>query len=1125
MSQYRNSASELKYCIICKEYVNVRDINEVRTHDYLCPPQKRASVFKKQRVEHAELNSEKLTRNRNLKQITEGMLREYDNSQKQSVPHIPHSSKYVEKSRLQEHHSHDYNRSYMVNEEFDQCFEELSDKNHSYGASTNSIGIDATDLTCAELQQIYHPSFSLHNNVEEDLLIDDNLEYEEETSNINPSSEEAENFISETIFNEERLQSVEQGTNNRDIFSTLEQQCPNDIEMCSSSTRTRSPSSTTVHHGKNPNEVPEEFNNEKYLLYIQSAMEKRHSKYHYTPREKCYMELAQIVNSMNLPSRAYDEIIKWAQRSKPKDLMHPIGKKTLIKNLAVVCNMSRLFPFYEKLSLPSGSTMKVTKFDFAAQLLSLLNDKELMRGYNLILDGNLFKKATLGNVRADVDSGEWFVRTQEKLCTKENDILCPIILYIDKTHVDNNIIEAISFTLGIFKRSVRYLPQSWRNIGTIPGLLNSLIPVIQDLRKDLGRTHLRDWHYVVKWLLSDLYDLQQKEYLEWYYMGKKVRLFIPIMFIIGDIEGHDKICCRKHGHHVEMNGVTHSCSIHRKDCDNPNAKCRLLRAKEIKELQELVTQKDVSDEVRRKAKESLDQKSFHWVDANIFFDLDYGSNENGVHGACAICLLHTFEMKFPDLVLDEYRAMFGVSEDTMGKLEINASVGSLMNRCKRKSDRDFPLINTFSFALTKGRITYTAKERFARIFALYLFCMTSFGWNFNLNSSKRSYSETIVKKVVKLIEKTLTIHEYLYQEEFRISGNSRNRRTPMGEIISYMHDLKAVLGIGDPENSRCKFPKFHYLLHVIPLIILYGCVRNFDGGHCERHHKYISKQPGKQTQRRRETFDEQTSFNFASKIVLEKSCRDANILTSWHRSKHMLEVQQERCLENNDIQEGNIEINVTSSKFILRRNNEDMNSSLLVEWKNGPKKRRQCFAADILDYVNQEIFIKYGLVDETISGFTSLDWKGEIIRADPSFKLGTSWFDYVTLRWEADVRRGEVMEYFCPAKILMFLDLRNISLDNDGCRIQPSIYAVVHSTKTNENDFGPEQKAKRIWETRGKSSLVTYWTMEEGKWLVPVNAISSTSFVYQDYDDKEMENKTEYVIEVKARKEWCNAHL
>ena len=228
-------------------------------------------------------------------------------------------------------------------------------------------------------------------------------------------------------------------------------------------------------------------------------------------------------------------------------------------------------------------------------------------------------------------------------------------------------------------------PLAWRHLGFIPGLLGKLIPSIEDCSKDVGFLHLCDWHHVSKLLLSDLLCLQDKECLEWNYRGKLVRLHIPIMFVIGDIEGHDKLCSSKHGHSVRMGGVTHSCDIRRSKCNDPNDTCNMFKKHEIHDLQQTYRNESLSKMSRQDAADQLQHLGFHPVFLNAYFLLDFGINEHGLHGACAICLLHTFKQKFPDLVVREYMSIFGSSEDTVGKLKINASMSALVKIVNTKA--------------------------------------------------------------------------------------------------------------------------------------------------------------------------------------------------------------------------------------------------------------------------------------------------------------------------------------------------------------------------------------------------------------------------------------------------------
>ena len=242
------------------------------------------------------------------------------------------------------------------------------------------------------------------------------------------------------------------------------------------------------------------------------------------------------------------------------------------------------------------------------------------------------------------------------------------------------------------------------------------------------------------------------------------------MFIIGDIEGHDKLCTRKAGHLPSMNGVTHSCNITRDKCDNPTSKCCFLLKHTISDLQSKTRDDSLSTQERKQCIDHLSKRGFYDSIKNAFFDMNFGCNPNGLHGAAAICLLHTFKQKFPNLVVEEYLKLFGVTEVTCGNLQINSSIPKFIRHCHHQSDCDFPLLNSFSFSLTKGKHTYSANEKYARVFALYLFSITTFGWEYMTNKMKSTYDEEDAKRIIACLEATLSIYQSLYTESFKISG-------------------------------------------------------------------------------------------------------------------------------------------------------------------------------------------------------------------------------------------------------------------------------------------------------------------------------------------------------------------
>ena len=647
---------------------------------------------------------------------------------------------------------------------------------------------------------------------------------------------------------------------------------------------------------------------------------------------------------------------------------------------------------------------------------------------------------------------------------------------------------------------------------------------------------LNDWHHVAEFILQDVYELQSHDCLYWQYQGKPVRLHIPTMFIIGDIEGHDKLCGRKSGHGNLMKGVTHSCTITRDKCDDPSASCRFLHANEITNLQEKLLEPDENEDELHECTKKLKDFGFYSNVSNAFAKMKFGANPFGLHGAVAICLLHTFLQKFPNLVVNEYLKLFGVSEDTSGSLQVNSSLPRFIQVCKRQSDRDFPKLNSFSFSLTKGKHSYFAKEKYARVFALYIFTLTTFGWNYLLNNRKKSkYDEPDAIRIVSCLEKTLTMYQFMFQEQFDKSKLSDAQR----EVSKYMREIKNILDFGrdekDIDKATCKFPKFHYLKHVFPMIMEFGSARNFDGGPNESHHKYIAKAPGNRTQGRDDTFDEQTCYNISAQIMLDQLSQQMNVMTSNRSGVIPSELKRNSIEDVDHLSNGSnknvFDIHKNSSSFIAQCNYNE--KQIKIDWSKGQKTPIACFQPDVHSFLLEEVFTSsLGVTDHSVKGFTDLNWNGSIIRAHPSYRSGQPWNDYVNIFWECEPG-GRIQNYTCPAKILMFLDLRRNTfrgMNNQLGRSNlysrtPGIYAIVHSTQTHPSKYTPTLAASRLHSSRGKSKIARFWTMESQYHLILVSSISSTAFVIPDYDDENMLNKTEFVIEVLPKKEWSKVHL
>ena len=112
-------------------------------------------------------------------------------------------------------------------------------------------------------------------------------------------------------------------------------------------------------------------------------------------------------------------------------------------------------------------TAKVPVFNFKSLVVSLLLDPLIMLEENLLMTDQSYidpSNATL-YVFGDIHTGYWFKNAHQHLCKKEDDLLCPLIFFIDSVGLDamqRQGLEPVTFTLGIFNRNTRNSNQFWQ---------------------------------------------------------------------------------------------------------------------------------------------------------------------------------------------------------------------------------------------------------------------------------------------------------------------------------------------------------------------------------------------------------------------------------------------------------------------------------------------------------------------------------------------------------------------------------------------------------------------------------------------------------------------------------------
>jgi hypothetical protein len=145
-------------------------------------------------------------------------------------------------------------------------------------------------------------------------------------------------------------------------------------------------------------------------------------------------KLLKILEDANVPHFLYQDILNWGCGAKSSGYGFELARTT---RQAAIAHIERRFhlehcrPTQVTIAFPEDDlSIEVTRFDFLSQLYSLITDKSLT-GDITQLDVNLddpFATYQSPNGRLGAfNSGAWYVKAHDKLCTQPDDWLCGIM--------------------------------------------------------------------------------------------------------------------------------------------------------------------------------------------------------------------------------------------------------------------------------------------------------------------------------------------------------------------------------------------------------------------------------------------------------------------------------------------------------------------------------------------------------------------------------------------------------------------------------------------------------------------------------------------------------------------------
>ena len=745
--------------------------------------------------------------------------------------------------------------------------------------------------------------------------------------------------------------------------------------------------------------------------------------------ELAMIELLNILEDSGAPVYLFDRLTSWCKRSSNAfQNERLVSRQSFLRTLSLKLygkHMSdALKPKVVSHTLPSRKKIDVTAFSFKAKLASILLDKDLMQDNNLLLDvDDPFSPPDAElEFLDDLNTGWWWRETWMEICKADDEILCPIIFFIDGGRATKRVsVEPLTFTIGLFKRDVRSSGKAWRTLGYMENIRHSEEDDEEEcLDVKSVASKLNEYHSMLKLLLEDFKVMQgEGGGMKWDLMlgGQKhtVVLKFAVQVILGDCKGNNMLCGQYGGHSIQSKRLCRDCMVSPNDADNPDHLCTFISSEDVKE----------------KTKKELNLMSIHKID-NAFKGIYFGARTSSIFNCTPPEPLHGLLLGTVKYLFEEFER--AIPNATMEM--INAYACMICGYRRHELYNDMPSFSPFQNGITNCD-SLTANHQFARIFLIFI-SLHDTNIMRSLCLQKRSkrvqdkddsskfrfedmdpigHEEGV--KWFNLIQQTLCFYKWLMKEKHSrsmLEGGRNLRRGPSNEAVAlrsirkYMHSYKHL--IGNRPGHGLKITKFHQLLHYPRQILKDGSIKNVDTGVCEGMAVWMYKRQVKKTQRKETTLNR------------ELANRDMEALVIHQAQNELTRIMSASC---HDVPTGN-KITVLNEGGLLRGTKfflsfpKHPQDPIEVAWAS--KTRGICFPSNLTLMLTQRLFLNTSdggclMHHNVVHGFTEyVAANGESFRAHPNYRGKGPWNDWCLVDWEG-------IDEYVPAKMITFIDLRH----------------------------------------------------------------------------------------------------
>jgi hypothetical protein len=890
----------------------------------------------------------------------------------------------------------------------------------------------------------------------------------------------------------------------------------------------------------------------------------------YSRKEKVSIGLLDILKDMNAPLNAFSRILNWAAKSNEsgyifKTKCQPTRQKVM-SNLYERYNMDGLIPIEKKLYLPySKRIVSMVYFDAREVFASLLSCPILNQDESFLFheQEDPFAEPPISDHVGDINTGRCYHETYKALVKKKGlDMLLPSVLAMDKTHLDlagRLQMEPITISHGLLKHSIRSQPIAMRILGYInhttpahkrspsakeadfnaPDHLPHGTEYFDDALKPLNGMSwsaylLNEVHIQIRYILeeSGFLHLQDQGFVwKLNYGGKvfDVVLHPYVPFIVGDTEGHDRLC----GHYTaRFKAVKQLCRA----CQCPTELSGYSKAKYLhrkpRNIKRLVDRVDL-DRLKLQSQNYL---------KNGFDNVRFGMhNDRGIFGACPGEMLHLISLGWFKYCLDAFTYQAGgrKGNKSVALQHYDGLCGTIGKLMARQSDRDLPRTN-FPKGFSSGANLMGHEVPgclLVKLFALHTTKFQDIFMKQRIRKVKKP-KEVAANKVVVADDvdppaPPEPVVNYLCQDkhvvDWKLMVSSllqwlqwmKQGKIPKSQVRKSHYAVKWLMRNMKRISPRAtgmgnNTIKMHLVLHICEDILDHGVPENVNSAYAESAHITLAKRTSSNTQKRASTFTRQAAERYIENLAISRAACDVE--QHRHSSHIAAGVPGEEDTHRNEAVASGRKYSITSGT----RGGFMVGTFRWQRTRKSDNREKDQLMNPVTNFLIR--YICPHVPDGQVQCFTELiSDSGDMFRAHPNYD-GIPWYDKAMVDWIIVEKPGKKLKQVrLPAIIRAFIDLSRVSAGvsihiavGDSHVRGGKLYAVMNSFQVVDADVEcPNAMIGRYKVDRHGPLL------RPTLYVVEASAIATPTLGIRDIGDKVVGD--EFLFLFRRRVEWPGA--